>query len=386
MGKILKFGGALLAIALIAGAVFVFKILPVRADAKMNKVIGADIVVTADAAALHETLRVADLHADTLLWKRNPAKRHSRGQTDLPRFRDGGFALQVFTAVTKSPKGQNYEENTGGSDNITLLAFAQLWPMKTWGSLLERALYQSERLEQLEEDAGGDFQFVRTRSDLENALATDKLAGIMGAEGAHPLEGEIGNVDVMFDAGYRVLGLQHFFDNELGGSLHGVSGDGLTEFGRAAVMRAIAMGMAIDVAHSSEAVVRDVLAMIDAPLIVSHTGLNGHCDSPRNISDETMKAIADAGGLIGVGFWDGAVCEPTPTSIAKAIAYAVELLGVEHVALGSDFDGSVHTPFDAAGISMLTQSLIDEGLDADTIRAVMGENAIAFFLENLPDE
>ena len=386
MGKVIRYAGAMVAIAFIAGAVFVFKVLPERADASMNKVIGADIVVTDETAALHDTLRVADLHADTLLWKRNPADRHSRGQTDLPRLRDGGFALQVFTAVTKSPKGQNYEENTGGSDNITLLAFAQLWPMKTWGSLLERALYQAERLEKLEADAGDEFTLVHTRADLESALAAEKLAGIMGAEGAHPLEGEIGNVDVMFDNGYRVLGLQHFFDNELGGSLHGVSGDGLTEFGRKAVMRAVAMGMIIDVAHSSEAVVEDVLVMAEAPLIVSHTGLNGHCDSPRNISDATMKAIADAGGLIGVGFWDGAICEPTPQKIAEAIAYAINLLGVEHVALGSDFDGSVHTPFDAAGISMLTQALIDEGLDEGTIRAVMGENAIAFFLENLPHQ
>jgi len=142
----------------------------------------------------------------------------------------------------------------------------------------------------------------------------------------------------------------------------------------------------IDVAHSSEAVVRDVLAITDKPVIISHTGLKGHCDSPRNISDALMKEIAARGGLVGVGFWDGAVCEPTPEGIAGAIAYAVDLLGADHVALGSDFDGTVTAPFDASELGALTQALMDAGLDEETIRAVMGENAIRFFLENLPSD
>ena len=83
------------------------------------------------------------------------------------------------------------------------------------------------------------------------------------------------------------------------------------------------------------------LALTERPVIVSHTGLQGHCDTPRNVSDETLKAVAEAGGLIGVGFWDGAICTPTVDTIAEAIIYAVDLLGAEHVALGSDFDGTV---------------------------------------------
>ena len=111
-----------------------------------------------------------------------------------------------------------------------------------------------------------------------------------------------------------MMGLQHFFDNRLGGSLHGESQTGLTAFGEEAVRTMHARGIMIDVAHSSEATVRDTLRVTGGgALIVSHTGFNGHCPSPRNISDETMAMITESGGLIGVGFWSDVVCGPAST-------------------------------------------------------------------------
>ncbi|MCP4819808.1 MAG: peptidase M19, partial [Shimia sp.] len=109
-----------------------------------------------EAKSLHESLTVGDWHADTLLWKRDPLKRASRGQVDLPRLKEGNVAVQVFTAVTKSPSGQNYEENSADAqDNITLLAIGQLWPVATWDSLYERALFQAERLHTAAADSDG---------------------------------------------------------------------------------------------------------------------------------------------------------------------------------------------------------------------------------------
>ena len=143
--------------------------------------------------------------------------------------------------------------------------------------------------------------------------------------------------------------------------------------------------MILDVAHSSEAVVRDALALTAAPVIVSHTGFRGHCDSPRNLPDALMKEIAARGGLIGVGFWDGAVCEASVEEIAEALVYAVDLIGAERVALGSDFDGATTVPFDASEAAVLTEALLKAGLDEAAIRAVMGENAIRFFSERLPE-
>ncbi len=377
-------GGVVLALAAL-GAGYFFLVAPSSVDDKLNAVIPHEAYKISDAAkTLHATIPVADLHADTLLWARDPARRHKRGHTDAPRLIEGGVRLQVFTAVTKSPPGQNYEENEADKDQLTQLMVAQRWPVRTWGSLFGRALYQAARLRELEKMSNGAVRMTLNRADLQAAIDNNQLAGVYGIEGAHPLEGDIGNLDRLYDAGLRVIGLQHFFDNALGGSLHGMSNQGLTDFGRAVVAAAEEKQMIVDVAHSSEATVRDVLAMTTRPVIVSHTGLKGHCDSARNISDDLMVEIADAGGLIGVGYWDGAVCEPTMENIAAAIHYAVGLVGAGHVALGSDFDGSTTVPFDASELPALTQALMDEGLDDETIRAVMGENAVRFFLENLP--
>ncbi|PQA87730.1 dipeptidase [Hyphococcus luteus] len=381
----MKWVGLVLAALLAAGAYVFFGVLPGRFDAKTNVVLphGA-YKVSAAARALHKTIPIADLHADTLLWKRDPAKRQSRGQTDLVRLREGGVALQVFTAVTKVPKNMNLDENAADSDQLTLLMAAQAWPPRTWFSIYERAAYQAGRLAKLEKDAPDRFIFVRSSADLQRALDEDKLAGIYGIEGAHPLEGDLANIARLYDQGVRVMGLQHFFDNELGGSLHGQSGAGLTEFGEQAVDAAVAQGVVIDLAHASEAVVRDVLARSSKPVIVSHTGLKGHCDTARNIPDDLMKAIADHGGLVGVGYWEAAACATSPEGIAAEILYGVGLLGADHVALGSDFDGAVTTALDASELAAITQALMDAGLDNETIRAVMGENAVRFFLENLP--
>lgn len=373
-------------IVVAAGVVF-FIVAPVKADADNNRVVAeGPHEISPEAAALHASLRIADLHADTLLWMRDPLKRQSRGHVDIPRLGEGGYRLQVFSAVTKTPKHMNFERNTGDTDNITLLAMAQRWPMRTWGSLAERALFQAERLDRAAAKSAGALKVVHTRGELAAALAEGAIAGVLATEGAHPLEGDLANLDRLFAAGYRVLGLHHFFDNELGGSLHGVSGAGLTEFGRQAVREALKRGMIIDVAHSSEAVARDVLALSNRPIIVSHTGVRSQCDSRRNVSDALLKDIAAAGGLIGIGFWEGAVCAGTVGAIAEAIDYAVALLGAEHVALGSDFDGAITAPIDAAHVSAITEALLDRGMAPETIRLVMGENEIRFFMENLPEK
>lgn len=343
--------------------------------------------VSAEARKLHETLRIADLHADTLLWDRDFLKRGDRGHVDLPRLQEGNVTLQVLDAVTKSPRGQNYRRNSSdAADNITLLSIVQLWPPKTWNSLLERALFQAGKLRKAD-SRSDDLLLVTQSNQLTQFLETRsaaQVATILGIEGAHPLEGDADNLQLLWAAGYRVLGLHHFFDNRLGGSLHGESGAGLTDFGKRVVRDAVKMGFIIDVAHSSPASVNDVLAINEMPIIVSHTGLRGACDSPRNFSDEQFKRIAAKGGLVGIGFWSGAVCDSTPAGIARSIVYAVEQLGVAHVALGSDFDGAVAVTFDVGELSALTQALLDAGMSESDIRQVMGDNQLQFFQQNLP--
>ncbi|GGC95704.1 dipeptidase [Aquisalinus flavus] len=393
MKLLLKLLGGL-AVFLILGTLVVYWfVLPgiaTNADRDMNPVVAhAPYDIAPDAAALHRTLNVADLHADTLLWMRDPRQRHDFGQTDLPRLREGAVALQVFSTVTKSPSGLNYETNEAGSDDITLLAIAQHWPMRTWGSIYERAAYQAQRLQEIERD-DETFFIIRTRGDLAAMLAARQdnravMGGLLAMEGAHPLEGELANVDRLFGEGFRMMGLQHFFDNELGGSLHGISNDGLTGFGRAAVARALELGMVIDVARSSPAVVEDVLAMTDAPLVVSHTGIKSYCETKRNIPDELMARIAAGGGLIGIGYWEDVTCDASPLGIANVIFYAVEKFGVDHVALGSDFDGTVTTELDTSELAAITDRLLYLGMTTEDIRKVMGDNVLRYLSENLPE-
>jgi uncharacterized protein (TIGR03382 family) len=344
-----------------------------------------------EAMALHESLRIADLHADTLLWLRDPLEHSMQGQLDVPRLRLGNVALQVFDAVTKSP-GTKLEDNPEPDDlddTIHWTAILDEWPPETVDSVFERAIYQAEKLWDAQERAPDEVRVVETASDLEEVLAERArgkplLAAILGAEGLHPLEGELENVQHLFDVGYRVMGLQHFFDNELGGSLHGLSDGGLTDFGREVIREIDRLNAIIDVAHSSEAVVRDVLDMTSRPIVLTHTGMRGACDSARNISDELMVRIAEGGGLIGIGYWQEAVCGTSPEKVVDNIRYAIDLLGLEHVALGSDFDGGVDMGFDTSELAALTQEMLDRGFTEEEIEAVMGGNTIAFMQKNLP--
>ncbi|MFT4825874.1 MAG: membrane dipeptidase [Halioglobus sp.] len=348
--------------------------------------------ISPEARTLHDTLTVADLHSDSTLWRRNLLKRGNRGHVDVPRMREGNVALQMFTSVTRSPRGQNYEENSDQAfDNITLLALVQSWPIATWNSLTARALYQAQKLKSLETRAPSEFQMIYSAEDLSRLLQRRSsgeavVGGILGTEGSHALDGNLDNIETLFAAGFRMMSLQHFFDNKLGGSLHGQSGDGLSSFGAQSIDKMLQLGVMIDVSHSSPAVVADVLKRSQKPLIVSHTGFHGHCKSSRNIPDELMIAIAENGGLIGVGYWNAAICDATPKGIVDAIRYGIDLVGVEHVALGSDFDGSVAAPLDTSELSSLTHQMLAQGFSEGEIRAVMGENIIRFLAKNLPPQ
>lgn len=360
-----------------------FLALPRIVDQRVNRVaLSPPYTVSERARAVHDELFVADLHADTLLWDRGLSNRHVYGHVDLPRLRDGHVSMQVFAAVTKTPRGLNFETNAGDTDNITLLALASRWPPRTWNSLLERALYLSQKLHREEAASSGALRIVRSRQEL--ASRPGETAALLALEGLHTLEGKLENVDRLFDAGYRLAGLTHFFDNELGGSAHGVEKGGLTTFGRGVVRRLEDKRVIVDLAHASPKVIDDVLAMARRPVVVSHTGVQATCPGPRNLSDAQIRAVAANGGLIGIGYFSGAVCAETPAAIVKAIRHVADVAGVRHVALGSDFDGATSTAFDASGMVLVTQALLDAGFDGADAAAVMGGNVVRFLQAQLP--
>lgn len=347
--------------------------------------------VSEEAQQLHDGLVIADMHADTLLWRRDPLRYANRGHVDLRRLERGNVALQVFSSVTKSPAGLNYDSNPSDSDNIFWLAVAQLQPIRTWNSLIERSLWHATRLERAEERSAGRLRIIRSAADIDRLIADranrEQVTGAMlSVEGLHNLEGDFANLERLYDAGFRMASPTHFFDNELGGSMHGLEKGGLTDFGRRVIRAMEERGMIVDIAHASPAMVDDILRMARRPVVSSHGGVQAICEVNRNLSDDQIRAVAENGGVIGIGYWDGALCSLEPDRVVDSILHVRALVGVDHVGLGSDYDGSTTVGFDTSQIAIITQLLIDRGVPEDEIAAIMGGNVIRLLRQGLPAE
>ena len=342
----------------------------------------------AATADLQQRLFVADLHADSLLWGRNLLKRSTVGHVDIPRLQQAHVSLQAFTVVTTIPRNLNIGLNGPSSDMVRYLAIAEGWPPRTWNSPKERALYQAERLRKFESDSEGTLILLRTRSDLQRFVAsggTHRVAAILGAEGAQPLEGKLENLNELYDAGFRMMSPTHFTDTDFGGSASGQNRGGLTALGHKWVHLMETKNMLIDLAHASPATVKDVTGIATKPVIVSHTGVRGTCNNNRNLSDDELRSVARTGGVIGLGFWETAICGRDAQAVARAIHYTVGLVGAQHVALGSDFDGATTMPFDVTGVPRITDALNKAGLSERDIRLVMGENVVRVLSQTLPE-
>jgi microsomal dipeptidase-like Zn-dependent dipeptidase len=376
-----------MALLLIAAILF-FVFAPAMVEKSMNKVQPVALRITPRALALQKTLDVADMHADSLLWKRDLLTRSDRGQVDLPRLQAGHYALQVFSSVTKTPKNQNYDANSGDTDNITQLVMADLQPLRTWNSLLQRSLYHADKLKRFADRSNGQLRLITSAADLQKLVAdrradSNVVGAMLSIEGLQDLEGRIDNLDKLHAAGFRMAGLAHFFDNDVAGSMHGVKKGGLTPLGRAVVARMEKLGMVVDVAHSSHKAAGEVIAMARRPIVSSHGGVQATCKVNRNLTDDEIRGIARTGGVIGIGYWDAAICSNKPEDAAKAIAYVRDLVGIDHVGLGSDFDGAVTTGFDASQVAAITQALLDRGFSDDDIRKVMGGNVIRLLMAGM---
>lgn len=387
MKKILRYT---LAIVLLLYFLATFIVSPIL-DKRMNLVEYSDPrQLGTEAQELYNSLEfIADLHCDALLWDRDLTKQLDYAHLDFPRMQQANMSLQAFTIVTKSPKGQNFKQNSADAfDEITMLNFVQGRLPDKWFSLYKRAEYQARALQDYQKKFAGKFLLVKSRQDLKKLIALKKtepevIGGFLGIEGAHCLEGNLDNVQNLYYEGVRMMAPTHFFDNELGGSAHGITGEGLTDFGREVIYEMNRLGIIIDLAHVSPKMIDEILDQTTRPVLVSHTGVKGTKDSPRNISDHHINRIAASGGLIGIGFFRGAI-KGEIKHIVEAMKYVRDLVGIEHVALGSDFDGAATTPIDVTGLPFIVQELMDQGFSEMEIRAIMGENVKRFLMEHLP--
>jgi microsomal dipeptidase-like Zn-dependent dipeptidase len=340
-----KLSVGILGLVVLAICVLRFVVLPYIDRDRNAVLLPGPYPISDKARAFHNNAFVADLHADPLLWGRDLRKRHSRGHVDLPRLQDGGVDLQVFGVVTKVPGSRNYDANRGDSDSLPLLFIASWRSPATWFDLKERALAQANELRRL---AGkSSLSLVLSRGDL----SIEGLKGLLALEGMHALGGSEEALLELYSAGFRMMGLTHHFDNEIAGSAHGIDKYGLTELGRSLIPRMESLGITIDLAHASDA---------------------------------QLRSIARNGGVIGIGYWKEAVCDASVEGIVAAILYTIRVAGVDHVGLGSDFDGYVAAAFDATGLPMLTESLLATGLSKEDVGKVLGGNVRRLLAANLP--
>ncbi len=322
-----------------------------------------------DPQALHRDAIIFDGHCDTLLSvlldERPLVERSDKGHADLPRFREGGVTAQIMALF-------------GLFDG----PHSKAGPPPTWQAL--RLL--DGFFEALE--ASPDLIQATRAADVRRAKAEGKLAGIVGLEGAEPLRGDLGVLRVLYRLGLRNLGLTWSLRNEAGdGVAEARTGGGLTEFGVALVKEANSLGIMVDIAHLAPAGVRDVLALSEAPVVDSHANARAVCDHPRNLSDEQLEALAAKGGVVGVVFVPNFVAaereRQSVEGLLDHVGHIVKVAGVDHVGLGSDFDGYDSAQLigmpDVTHLPAITEGLVARGYGEEAIRKILGGNWLRVF-------
>ncbi len=346
---------------------------------------------------------IVDGHIDTpqrmLDMKADISARLPDGHVDVPRMKEGGLTAAFFSIWVDSRYGP--------------------------GAAFPRALALVGAVKALV-DTNPEVELATTAAHVRGAAARGHIAALMGVEGGHAIENSLAKLDSLYRLGARYLTLTWTNGNDWAGSStdperHG----GLTSFGRRVVQRMNELGMLIDVSHVSDATFWDVIATTTRPVIASHSSCRALARHPRNLSDAQLKAIAQNGGVVGINFYPvfldehfwhqydelrrrlgpeldsirsrhrgrpgesafeidkfvGARAQsldvPTLDRLLDHIDHAVQVMGVDHVALGSDFDGISVLPRplkDVTSLPELVRALGARGYSDGDVRKILGEN------------
>jgi membrane dipeptidase len=324
---------------------------------------------SAEARALHTEYPAIDLHADTLMWSRwlgyDLLARHTPplpfaalgGHVDVPRMRDGGMGAQFFGLVSL--------------------------PIQDRMRGVARAIH--EQIDALDETIVRNpsaLRLVRTAAEVEACRADGAMGALLGIEGAHALEGDLANLDAFARRGVRYLGIMHFSANEAGYPAYGRGrrdDEGLTRWGSELVERCETNRVIVDLAHLNKRGFLDACTLAKKPPIVSHTGVLGAFEHWRNIDDEQLRAVADAGGCIGVIFCPRFVGGDGLEPVVKHMKHILDVVGEDAPALGSDWDGFIipTKPLaDPRGLPLLTDALLKAGIGERTIGKILRGNVM----------
>ncbi len=316
-----------------------------------------------EALRIHREAIVIDLHVDSLLWPRDLNLPASGGHVDFSRMREGGLDVAAFTHATR------FFGMAG------LKAFHDFWPPATWLSPWERLQYQLARMRDFVAQSDGRVQRVQTAAAIRENHRRGVLSVFHGIEGAHALGDDLSRVEDVKRKGVLFIGPVHLADNEYGGSSQG-SNQGLTELGRQLIREMNWHCVLVDLSHASPKSFEESLALTTLPPLVSHAGARAIHDTPRNLGDEQIRAIAAKKGVIGVMLAPPATEQSDLLEVMAHLRHMVSVGGEDVAALGSDFDGYVQTPVDATGLPQLTQLMLDAAWSEERIRKILGENVL----------
>ena len=316
-----------------------------------------------EALRIHREAIVIDLHVDSLLWPRDLNRSPTGGHLDFPRMREGGLDAAAFTNPTRF-------FGVAG-----LKAFHDFWPPAAWLSPWARLQHQLRRMRDFIDASEGRVLMAGTAAAIRENHAQGILSVFHGIEGAHALETDLSRLEVVSRQGVLFIGPVHLADNAYGGSSWGAN-RGLTTLGRALLRAMNEHHLLVDLSHASPKSFEEAIALTSLPPLVSHTGAAAVHPSPRNLSDDQIRAVAERGGVIGLMLAPPATRHSDLREAMAHLKHIVAVGGEDVAALGSDFDGYVQTPVDVTGISQLTQLMLDEGWSEQRIRKILGENVL----------
>lgn len=310
---------------------------------------------------------IVDLHCDSLYehaqGRKDLTQRSDTGHLDLPRMKEGGIAAQVFAVWTNPETFQPGER----------------------AAFVHKAVDAFENICRTVPQKIGQ---ARTPEEMTTLVTSGRIAGILGVEGGHALEGKLESIEAFHRRGVRIITLTWNNANEFADTCMEDTGRGLTDLGIRAVALMNRLGVIVDLSHSAPGTFYDVLETSTAPVICSHSACRALCDHPRNLTDDQLKALAQAKGVVGIVFLPAFLRpEPQPTfleDVLNHIQHAVEVAGIGSVALGSDFDGFGPGPKgleDATKMPAIAAGLRDRGFREPDIRKVLGENFLRLWRE-----
>ncbi|MCF7645319.1 dipeptidase [Bacillus subtilis] len=329
---------------------------------------------------------VFDGHNDVLLrlWsstEANPVDRFINGEQvghiDLPRAKKGGLAGGLCAIYVPSP---SMEKDANGD-----------YPTPEHGEALRITLGMAALLAKIEAKSNGGLKICRDADDIRTAMANGAFASVLHIEGAEAISADLDELYVLHQAGLRTLGPVWSRPNIFA---YGVPfrfpstpdiGPGLSDAGKALIRACNELKIMVDLSHMNDKGFWDIAAISDAPLVASHSNVHTLCTHSRNVTEKQMDAIKETGGLMGINFGvsflreDGQKVTATPLSeMVRHIDYIINRIGVDHVALGSDFDGTTipDTLASAADLQLLIAELRKAGYDQETIDKIAYKNWI----------